>query len=229
MSGGGTDAGAGAAERRREVALAGHGVSGSEPAAVRARAGLADPEPSVRATAVGALARLGELTAGDIESAAADPAHEVRRRAAELAAPFGPEVAAVITALLGDDQADVVEAACFGLGEIGAGAGETEIAALAEVSKRHGDPLCREAAVAAIGAIVAARSASAPDHPPSSTGRAAVLAAMADKPAVRRRAVLALTPFDGPDIDAALEAALDDRDWQVRQAAEDMTGRRRPT
>jgi hypothetical protein len=34
--------------------------------------------------------------------------------------------------------------------------------------------------------------------------------------------VLALAPFDGPEVDAALERALTDRDWQVRQAAEDL-------
>ncbi len=39
---------------------------------------------------------------------------------------------------------------------------------------------------------------------------------------MRRRAVLALAPFDGPEVDAALQAALGDRDWQVRQAAEDL-------
>jgi hypothetical protein len=41
---------------------------------------------------------------------------------------------------------------------------------------------------------------------------------------VRRRAVLALAPFDGPEVDAAIDAALEDRDWQVRQAAEDLRG-----
>jgi HEAT repeat protein len=51
-----------------------------------------------------------------------------------------------------------------------------------------------------------------------------VLAACQDKPAVRRRAVLALAPFSGPDVDAALAAAREDKDWQVRQAAEDLTG-----
>jgi hypothetical protein len=50
-----------------------------------------------------------------------------------------------------------------------------------------------------------------------------VLTACRDKATVRRRAVLALAPFDGPEVDAALSAALDDRDWQVRQAAEDLT------
>jgi len=53
-------------------------------------------------------------------------------------------------------------------------------------------------------------------------GLATILHGCSDKPAVRRRAVLALAPFDGDDVDAALQAALSDRDWQVRQAAEDV-------
>jgi hypothetical protein len=40
---------------------------------------------------------------------------------------------------------------------------------------------------------------------------------------VRRRAVLALAAFEGPEVDAALEAARSDRDWQTRQGAEDLT------
>ena len=32
----------------------------------------------------------------------------------------------------------------------------------------------------------------------------------------------ALAAFDGPEVEARLEAALTDRDWQVRQAAEDL-------
>ncbi len=56
-------------------------------------------------------------------------------------------------------------------------------------------------------------------------GLPAIVHATADKPAVRRRAVLALAPFDGPEVDAVLERASRDRDWQVRQAAEDLTGR----
>jgi hypothetical protein len=34
--------------------------------------------------------------------------------------------------------------------------------------------------------------------------------------------VLALAAFDGPEVEAALQAALADKDWQVRQAAEDL-------
>ena len=39
---------------------------------------------------------------------------------------------------------------------------------------------------------------------------------------MRRRAVIALAPFEGPEVQAALEQARSDRDWQVRQAAEDL-------
>ncbi len=54
-------------------------------------------------------------------------------------------------------------------------------------------------------------------------GLPAVLVACSDRAAVRRRAVLALAPFAGDEVDAALARALDDKDWQVRQAAEDLT------
>ena len=72
------------------------------------------------------------------------------------------------------------------------------------------EPLVREACAAALGAIGDRR------------GLPAILRACTDKPNVRRRAVLALAPFDGPDVDAALAAATSDRDWQVRQAADDL-------
>jgi hypothetical protein len=34
--------------------------------------------------------------------------------------------------------------------------------------------------------------------------------------------VIALAPFEGDEVEAALRRCLDDRDWQVRQAAEDI-------
>ena len=82
---------------------------------------------------------------------------------------------------------------------------------LAEVATDHDDALCREAAVAALGAIG------------DPAGLAAILAATHDKATVRRRATIALAPFDGVEVDEALTRALTDRDWQVRQAAEDLT------
>ena len=79
------------------------------------------------------------------------------------------------------------------------------------VTTNHADPLVREAAVAALGSIGDARALPA------------VLSATHDRPAIRRRAVLALAAFDGPEVEAAIAAALTDTDWQVRQAAEDLT------
>jgi len=69
------------ADRRRLAALAGH--DGDEPAA---RAALHDPAPDVRATALGALERLGGLTPDDLVAALEDASVVVRRRACEAAA-----------------------------------------------------------------------------------------------------------------------------------------------
>jgi HEAT repeat protein len=189
------------ASRRRAAAVAGH--AGDE---AGARALLADPDPAVRATALGALGRLGRAGAADVEAALADPAPEVRRRACRVAAG----VAGVdLVAMLDDPDAGVVEVAAWALGER-AGAHGDAVARLSRVATAHDDPLCREAAVAALGAVGDER------------GLPAILSAAKDKPAIRRRAVIALAAFEGPEVDAALEAALTDRDWQVRQAAEDL-------
>ena len=202
----------GATRARRDIAMAGHRGD-----ADAARAGLDATDAGVRATALGALLRAGALGEDDLRAALADPAPKVKARAAELAHRFGAALAAPLVELLDHDRRpEVVEPVCFGLGEMGdavRGDGPV-IRALAAVAADHSDALCREAAVAALGAIG------------DPGGRPAVLAAMADKPAVRRRAVLALAAFDGPEVDAALEQALQDRDWQVRQAAEDLTGHR---
>ncbi|HEY6474659.1 MAG TPA: HEAT repeat domain-containing protein, partial [Acidimicrobiales bacterium] len=69
---------------------------------------------------------------------------------------------------------------------------------------------CREAAVAALGAIG------------DLAGLTAVLAALDDKPTVRRRATVALAGFDDPRVEPALHRAAEDRDWQVRQAAAEL-------
>ena len=105
----------------------------------------------------------------------------------------------------------VVEAAAWALGELGAPAAAA-VEPLAGLVTGHADPLVREAAVAALGALG------------DPGGLPAVLTACGDVPAVRRRAVLALAPFEGTAVDAALRQAGTDRDWQVRQAAEDLTG-----
>ena len=187
--------------RRRAAALAGHAGD-----ATGARALLADADPAVRATALGALGRLGQAGVAEVSAALADPSPEVRRRACRVAIA----VAGVdLVPMLGDADAGVVEVAAWALGERAEASGDA-VARLAAVATGHEDALCREAAVAALGAIGDAG------------GLPAILTAAKDKPAIRRRAVIALAAFEGPDVDAALEAALTDRDWQVRQAAEDL-------
>ncbi len=189
------------ARRRREVAFAGH--SGDLEGARRF---LHDPSPAVRATALTALARLGVAGPADMDAMLSDSDPRVRRRACEVAVGV-PGVD--IVPVLGDDDSSVVEVAAWALGERGEGSDDA-VAALALVTTEHDDALCREAAVAALGALG------------DPAGLPAILAAAADKPAVRRRAVIALAPFDGPEVGAALRRALDDRDWQVRQVAEDL-------
>ena len=190
------------ADRRRAVALAGHMGDPD-----RAREGLADPAPAVRGTALGALHRLGALRPGELRSTFGDSAAAVRRRAAEVAAHY-PMVS--LLELLDDPDPTVVEVAAWSCGEHEVVA-DAVLGRLIELATAHDDALVREASVAALGAIGDKR------------GVPAILAGCRDKPAVRRRAVLALAPFDGEDVDAAIDAALSDRDWQVRQAAEDLT------
>ena len=191
-----------AAARRRAAAVAGHTGERST-----ADAALTDPDPRVRATALGALDRLGQLDDAVVTHALEDDSPTVRRRAAELAATR-PGVS--LRGLLDDDDATVVEVAAFACGEQADRAGPDVVARLAQLATTHSDALVREAAVAALGAIG------------SPGGLPAILAATTDKATVRRRAVIALAPFDGPHVAAALQRARDDRDWQVRQAAEDL-------
>jgi HEAT repeat protein len=189
-------------ERRRLVALAGHtGDAG------KARAALADHAPSVRATALGALDRLGVLEDDQVSAALSDPAGEVRRRGCELA---GGRPGVDLARFLSDPDPGVVEMAAWACGERGDPQTVSTLARLADRQAGHGDPLCREAAVAALGAIG------------DPAGLPAVLAALEDKPAIRRRAALSLAAFDGPVVDDALRRCLGDRDWQVRQVAEDL-------
>jgi HEAT repeat protein len=193
-----------AVKRRREAAVAGHRGD-----TATARGYLGDADPGVRATALGALARSGDLTADDLAGGLGDGDPAVRARAAELTATWPGDGPPPLVPVLADADPGVVEAAAWASGEREpAEAGV--VTALAGVATEHDDPLCREAAVAALGAIG------------DPAGLVAILAGTHDRPAVRRRAVLALAPFAGPEVDEALERALADRDWQVRQAAEDI-------
>lgn len=203
-----------ASSRRRRAVVAGHRAQPDVATALRL-----DPDPAVRMAALGALARLGAMGVDTVLSALADCEAPVRRRAAKIAGRLASSVLSatdtrrVVAALsdaLDDDDSGVVETAAWALGEWGGESSGRAVDLLCEAVRGHHDPLCREAAVAALGAI--------------GEGRAlpTVLDALADKPAVRRRAAIALAAFDHPDAEQGLRSCLDDRDWQVRQAAEEL-------
>lgn len=210
-----------ATARRWRAVRAGH-----EDDAPEARRLLVDPDGGVRGAALGALARLGELTVDDVARAAGDTDPAVRARTAELAATLGDSpgppvdlhpdpdgndpLGGVLMGLLGDPDPVVAEVAAWALGE--RPGSSPAVLALATAARHHDDALCREAAVAALGAL------GDPAALPT------ILEALGDKATVRRRAIIALAPFEGAEVEAALRRHLSDRDRQVRQAAEDLLG-----
>ena len=169
-----------------------------------AQAGLSSSQADVRASALRSLQRLNELTSEQLQIAIADTSSEVRRTAAEFAAPFHD---VSIHHLIDDADVFVAEMAAWSLGER-VPVTDEELQHLIDRTTSHEEPVVREACAAALGSIGDER------------GLPAILRACEDKPAVRRRAVLALAPFESEEVDAALQKALEDRDWQVRQNAE---------
>ncbi len=166
----------------------------------------------MQAAALGALARLGRLTAADVASALGEGPPAVRRRAVETAlAVRGPgsrsTLLAAVTSALDDPDPLVVVGAAWFLAER---RHRPAVPLLTVTATGHADARCREAAVAALGAIG------------DPAGLPAVLDALGDKPTVRRRATVALAGFDDPRVEPALQAAATDRDWQVRQAAAEL-------
>jgi HEAT repeat protein len=196
-----------AAKRRRRVITAGH--AGRE---APARAGLDDPDAEVQAAALGALARLGVLTVPDVARALGRASVAVRRRATDAALTVrGPGSRSTLPKLLVDALTDpdplVVVGAAWFLGERRV---RTAVPTLVATAGAHIDVRCREACVAALGAIG------------DKGGIDAVIAALDDKPTVRRRATVALAGFDDARVDPALRRAAADHDWQVRQAADEL-------
>ncbi len=188
-------------DRWRDIAAAGH--SGDVDTALGA---LSDDDPVSRELALGALQRLGSLTDAQLAASLGDIDPRVRRRAAMIA---GTRPSISLLEAMRDRVPTVAEAAAWAAGEQEV-VDDATMATLIDLATTASDALVREAAVASLGAIGDER------------GLPAILIACSDKPAVRRRAVLALAPFEGDDVDAALRIALEDRDWQVRQSAEDV-------
>ena len=187
-------------------------VAGHRGDVALARRGLGDPSLSVQVAAVGALARMGALGTADVIAALDDGPVALRRRAVEAAlAVRGPgsrsALPDAVTAALADPDPLVAVGAAWFLAER---RHRPALPALAAMATGHDDTRCREAAVAALGAIG------------DPAGLDAVLAALDDKPTVRRRATVALAGFDDRRVEPALRRAAQDRDWQVRQAADEL-------
>ena len=173
-----------------------------------AREAFTNPDPRVRASSIAVLSENKELDDELVTVALADIHPTVR---ASLARAACSNKAVPIVRLLNDQDSRVVEVACWAAGE----REESEdvvVEMLSTIALDHDDALCRESAVAALGAIGDSR------------GLESILQATQDIATVRRRAVIALAPFEGQAVSDALEVALTDRDWQVRQAAEDILG-----
>ena len=166
-----------------------------------------DGDPRVRASSIAVLSENDALDESLIALGLSDPNPLVRMTVARAAAQNS---SISVLELLNDEDSSVVEIACWAAGE------QTEhndslIEALSAIVLEHEDALCRESAVAALGALGDVR------------GLESILKATKDIATVRRRAVIALAPFEGQAVTDALQLALGDRDWQVRQAAEDLT------
>ena len=174
------------------------------------RTNLRSPLARQRVLALRGVVRQNLVTSEDWRLALADPDVDVRREALNQIAHAESEDDAIYVALmvlLNDDDALVVDGAVFALGEhlfVGA------VDQMCVIATSHVDARCRESAIAALGAIGDDRA------------RPAILAALDDKPPVRRRAIVALSNFEGPDIDEALARASEDRDWQVRAAVNQL-------
>ncbi|MGB8197581.1 MAG: HEAT repeat domain-containing protein [Acidimicrobiales bacterium] len=163
-----------------------------------------------RVLALRGVVRQGLVTSRDWRVALDDVDVDVRREALTQVAHAvidDDEVFAAIVRLLDDVDALVVDGAVFALGEH---LYVSAVEQLCVIATTHDDARCRESAIAALGAMGDDRA------------RPAILAALDDKPPVRRRAIVALSNFEGPDIEAALARASEDRDWQVRAAVNQL-------
>jgi HEAT repeat protein len=159
-----------------------------------------------RVLALRGLVRRGAMDGARWHAVLDDPDVELRRDALEQlahASNVDPAELDDVLGLLDDDDALVVDAAAFALGEhLYAPA----VGRLIEVAANHDDARCRESSIASLGSIG------------DDAALATIIAALDDKAPIRRRAIVALANFEGPEVDAALARASDDRDWQVRAA-----------
>ena len=135
----------------------------------------------------------------------------VRAAAAEALGSCGKRALEHLDAAAGDSEPKVREAVATAYGEL---ADPASISWLVGVGNEDPERTVREAAVAALGAI---GDDSAIDP---------LLAFIAKgPPQVRRRAIAAITVFEDPRIEPAIQRAAFDRNPGVREAAEMVVGK----
>lgn len=181
--------------------------------------------PRFRQFAISALVRRrSEFAFEEWLRLATDDDWHVRRRIAELGIDFGEESTKVLLKLATDDSVFVQEMSCFALGEIFEDSQDTifdseTLSLVIQIlidNAAHDNPLVRESAIASLGNIGDERA------------KSTIISGCSDKAPIRRRAVVALAAFEGHEVESALDIALNDVDWQVRQAAEDISGKKSP-
>ena len=200
------------AKRRRQAILARYENSELEESEITGF--LNDTAAVVREAALATVVKLNLDAGKHIVNAFNDDDHGVRKRAIELVIDLSDnqDYISKILVLLDDSSTFVVETVCWVIGEIGNNYENLSeaVSKISQIALKHDDSLCREAAVACLGSL---------GH---INGLTTLLKALDDKPNVRRRATLALAPFEGPEVEKALKRKLKDRDLQTRQAAEDL-------
>ena len=150
------------------------------------------PIPAVQVAALGALARLGELTAGDVEAALGRGRSRrapARRRGRDRGAGQGVALGAPRPRSPPPWATRTRSSSSAPPGSWASVATIPAVPRWPPTATAHDDARCREAAVAALGAIG------------DPAGLPAVLAALGDKPTVRRRATVALAGFDDPRVE----------------------------
>jgi HEAT repeat protein len=173
---------------------------------------LTDANPYLRRIAATSLTEAQAVAATSVlGTLSSDADVAVRAAAVEKLGAVGEPACSFLEVTRDDPEPTVREATATAFGEVGV---PSAIPWLERAAGEDPDRGVREAAVAAMGAIGDPRAVD-------------VLLDLiaAGPPQVRRRAVAAITVFDDPRVEPALQRAALDRNPGVREAAEMVVGR----
>lgn len=173
---------------------------------------LSHSDPVLRRMSTTALSPVAANESFDtIVGLVTDTEASVRAAAAEKLGQCGGRALPVLLDASNDEDPRVREAVATAYGEI---AGPTSIGWLSQTANDDPDRTVKEAAVAALGAIG------------DDLAIEPLLELIAGgPPQVRRRAIAAITVFDDPRIELAIQRAAFDRNPGVREAAEMVVGK----